>query len=1026
MLHLALINKRQDVIRALYTSGLFGIMMSWESFPEIHQSMKNCIQKFTDYEVSLNLLQKMIRRGLTEEAKKLITVHPNLVQTPSGDGTTSIHWAAINGDTELIDILAKVKVDYLTKPDYQGDTPILLATKNGRCDIVQHMLKEYKVMTDTTELLEAAIEGNVPDMIYTVLPLAKPEVCMVYRAVALDNLAVYDKLKFLVNQDNVDRCGDQAGQTMFMVACQRGNLEIAKDLLRYSPTLCSTDRKKKNLLHLSQESGSVKMFQFVVQTLKEKSLLDTLIEGRNLRNGGESSFLVVGTDMGKRGFHFIEVERGLHQKMRSILKSGGPCDVAEYGVVIKSGWGTPTEADRKEIDIKYSYGAISKKIKNLPDDMTPLHYAVWYGRPKMATILIKEGAKVAARDCFDMTPAHYIAIKGLEDAETVLGLIKEMNPANPTFRERDYKGRTLSDLAKLNDNHRLLDLIPELARGQCLAGQCQGDGQCVKMNNNNKKGKKKKLSVIKFCGAVSAEPPTMPPDIMKILDKVSDDEAIKRKFKVLDKAHLVEGMKITSSLNMLQLSVLLMKPRAVLAIHYAGLFDLLYHEKTDDGFTACDIASKLKDNKEMLKLLKKLKLEEDYAPPLHRMAQRGDCQAVEALIRNHPEMLPMNYLRLLFCAVASGSKEVVEMLCVSELWINARPLAKKGLILSSLVYKRHDILKFLLKRYPLDGNSSLLIPDAVKFNKDVESLEILRSHGISIPPSWISWLLLKGRIDLINDSDINFKHLEGGGKTALLMAAQLGDLKQIKQILKKGGDPLIKDSKNRNILHVSTDYTYDFHNKLMSMLSGDPLMKDSKNTSVDEKSDFHKKVISMLSKKELEELIDQKSHHLMSIVIVTNQHNGKLVFTIMELSRLKITQFRKVGGQLKPTDLFNYGIILKSGEGSPSPKDRRFALDLMKSMENSAPDTTPLQYAILKEQPEFALELIKAGANFKIKDRFGLTPAHAAAMMGYQKVLQALHNAGDKFTDQCNNGLLPIGIARINGCDEIVNYLSSV
>lgn len=58
-----------------------------------------------------------------------------------------------------------------------------------------------------------------------------------------------------------------------------------------------------------------------------------------------------------------------------------------------------------------------------------------------------------------------------------------------------------------------------------------------------------------------------------------------------------------------------------------------------------------------------------------------------------------------------------------------------------------------------------------------------------------------------------------------------------------------------------------------------------------------------------------------------------------------------------------------------------------------------------------------------MKDRLGLTPAHIAAMRGYHEVLEALHKAGDNFTCGCDNGLLPIDIARLNDHDNAINYL---
>jgi ankyrin repeat protein len=118
----------------------------------------------------------------------------------------------------------------------------------------------------------------------------------------------------------------------------------------------------------------------------------------------------------------------------------------------------------------------------------------------------------------------------------------------------------------------------------------------------------------------------------------------------------------------------------------------------------------------------------------------------------------------------------------------------------------------------------------------------------------------------------------------------------------------------------------------------------------------------------------------------------------------------------------------------------------------------PLQYAVYYNQPE-ALELLKAagadlnaadgtgmtalhvaarfgrkatlwllanGADLHQPDVFGDLPSHTAAIYGQQRVIKALHQAGDPLTTVNKAGLTPAALARKYRQGETAAFIESL
>jgi ankyrin repeat protein len=67
--------------------------------------------------------------------------------------------------------------------------------------------------------------------------------------------------------------------------------------------------------------------------------------------------------------------------------------------------------------------------------------------------------------------------------------------------------------------------------------------------------------------------------------------------------------------------------------------------------------------------------------------------------------------------------------------------------------------------------------------------------------------------------------------------------------------------------------------------------------------------------------------------------------------------------------------------------------------------------------------LINNGANINARNRSGMTPLHAAALMGQYKAVELLVNKGADVNAKNNEGITPLQIASRKGYQSIVTLL---
>ena len=193
-------------------------------------------------------------------------------------------------------------------------------------------------------------------------------------------------------------------------------------------------------INLRNNKGQTALYLAVKN--KHKHIVKCLLESKadvNIKykeNAKERIYLVRGKDKGKQAWHYVLVEKAL---LPLFLRRthGGSIDVADFGLVLTSGWGKdPPEEVRKNIN---EMGA------TFPDaqSRTVLHVASKSASLEIVDLLVKYKADINAKDMDGFTPLHLA---------TMYGNIQVVKKLVETNAEVNLKvdGKDTADLARMN------------------------------------------------------------------------------------------------------------------------------------------------------------------------------------------------------------------------------------------------------------------------------------------------------------------------------------------------------------------------------------------------------------------------------------------------------------------------------------------------------------------------------------------------------------------------------------------------
>ncbi|MGM0599240.1 MAG: ankyrin repeat domain-containing protein [Candidatus Rifleibacteriota bacterium] len=408
--------------------------------------------------ININELQPVIRK----EQQLIKDKNTRRVAAPDGN---RLHQAIAAGNREEVKSLLKNR-ELLSESDLQGNTPLLLAVKLKKPQIVSLLLKNG-ASTGSTDIelhspLHEATQNNDLTMLNTLLK-ANPVINSKNRSgqtaihVAAKNC--YPEAFSLLLRHNADiNLTDSAGNSVLHLVCtgtETARVSICKKILELNPQINSRNFSDYTPLHIAAINGSKELITTLVRAGAD-------IDSR-LPNGNTAlffcktdlipHFLTLGANpelknnQGLTPFDYallngikkrIHAFRKVLQKQNKI-SSTASASLKSLHKAIRNG----------KIDLVNKLVGQNPEIVNYKDiklGETALHIAAEANQTAIAKFLLKNNAKINCYNHFARTPLHYTAMQGN------LNLVKTLIEAGANLFAVDLRGSTpLHDAATSGD-----------------------------------------------------------------------------------------------------------------------------------------------------------------------------------------------------------------------------------------------------------------------------------------------------------------------------------------------------------------------------------------------------------------------------------------------------------------------------------------------------------------------------------------------------------------------------------------------
>ncbi|XP_077978791.1 uncharacterized protein LOC144434212 [Glandiceps talaboti] len=383
------------------------------------KSFSEKLQVAIQIEESFSELHKVARQGGVEKLRELVQNMGNVDVLAHCD-LTPLHVACGVGSLGIVKLLIQKGAD-VRRETSDAVTVLQKAVMYNHVEVVEYLLSRSEVR----ELIR-----HQDQKLNTVLHIA----------VKLNKGS--QLVQLLVDEGACINAPNAKGYTPVHVAVKSHRVENLKVLLQNNPDIQTRDGKHWQAIHYAAESGHVDIIKVLLNHASRHHRVEEIANANCVLDCSDSVCLVKGKQNSKEVWHYVRVDVSKQPLFFNSWKRKTPLDVADFGKVLKSGWGSnPGPGVFQSIKKEYEEGDLDK-IKQV----TPLHLAARNAHIEAIKVLVREGgALVSAEDDRQQTPVHMAVLSGKLSA--VKTLVEDLG-ADPNTE--DSEGNTPEYLAKFN------------------------------------------------------------------------------------------------------------------------------------------------------------------------------------------------------------------------------------------------------------------------------------------------------------------------------------------------------------------------------------------------------------------------------------------------------------------------------------------------------------------------------------------------------------------------------------------------
>jgi len=263
------------------------------------------------------LLCDAVENQHREVAKLLLTKGSKVNSKSKKPTNTPLHYAAINGDIEIVEMLLSRHANINAENKY-GNTPLHNAVESKKMEIIELLLKKGANVnarnSNNLTPFQLAVEEGREEIIKLLLQHG----ANVNSAYSCTYREGYTPLCIAVEEGHEKvvklllECGakidthDKDGKTVLQIAVERGHLEIVKVLLKFGAIIDSQDTRGRTALHIASKAGHE---HIVIALLEHGSDINIVSKGNrtvlDFAMAGKHSFYNKSDDSDDDGYYVL-------------------------------------------------------------------------------------------------------------------------------------------------------------------------------------------------------------------------------------------------------------------------------------------------------------------------------------------------------------------------------------------------------------------------------------------------------------------------------------------------------------------------------------------------------------------------------------------------------------------------------------------------------------------------------------------------------------------------------------------------